>query len=547
MSLSRRQFVRSALSASVVSLLPFRFPLGVGAQAHAQVAGGREWPIQPVGPHSSRVFNGDEVERTHRVLWDIAGFIRQAGGLPPPSEDHEVVVVGGGIAGLTAAYALRDRRPLLLEQDSAFGGNSKGESVGPSVYSIGAAYIVAPKPGSPVARFLAELGLGPHARGENSSETTVFMNNRFAKGFWQAVTDPAARSSFDRFFRILVDFNHRFEASSGDEPWIMDLDKMTFQQWLNASVGSLHPHLHEYLQLYAWSSFTASLDEISAYQMLEFIASETGTLVAFPGGNAAIAQALYGRLRSSLGAGQVRSRSLVLRVQPEADHVLVSYLDPEGRLRTVRARTVVCAAPKFVAKHLVQGVPPEQARAMNSISYRGYVVANLILDQRVSSPSYELYCLTGEVPPSPTPRRQSQRPFTDVIFGSWAQHDRVDRSVLTIYKAFAFDGDRQYLFNPATHDKFRGQILEGAQPLLQALGLTPQNIQAVRMTRWGHSLPVAWRGMLASGVAERAHQPVAGRVFFANQDNWVNPSFETAFEEALRAAQGARGVLSHSS
>lgn len=539
MDLSRRQFVRTTLSATALSMLPFRFSL-----PRAQAFGGpSEYPIQPMSPVSSQTFNGDEVERTHRILWDVQGYIRQMGGIPAPSETHNVVVIGGGIAGLSAAYALRDQMPLLLEQDRAFGGNSKGEQIGNSSYSIGAAYVMAPRPNTPTARFFNELGILPYARPEHGKDTTVFMQNRFAKGLWQGVTDPAARASFEQFFAVLVEWNRRIEASTGDEPWVMELDKLTFEQWLTKTFGRVHPHILEYLQLYAWSSFTASIDELSAYQMLEFIAAETGTLLAFPGGNASIAQATYARLVATVGQARVRSRCIVVNVAVEQDSVLVTYADPEGKLKTVRALSVIFAAPKFVAKHVVQNLPEDQKKAMNSITYRGYVVANLLLDRRVPSPSFELFHLAGEVPPTPGPMRQSKRAFTDVVFGSWAQQDRTDRSVLSVYKAFAFDGDRSYLFNPATHDKFRGQILEGIQPLLQTLGLGPQNIQVVRMTRWGHSLPVAWRGLLASGVAEKAHQPVGGRLFFANQDNWANPSFECAFEEAITAAGHVHAVL----
>ena len=35
---------------------------------------------------------------------------------------YDTVIIGGGIAGLTAAYMLRDKNILLLEQEDRFGG-----------------------------------------------------------------------------------------------------------------------------------------------------------------------------------------------------------------------------------------------------------------------------------------------------------------------------------------------------------------------------------------------------------------------------------------
>ena len=35
---------------------------------------------------------------------------------------YDTVIIGGGIAGLTAAYMLRDKKLLLLEQEDRFGG-----------------------------------------------------------------------------------------------------------------------------------------------------------------------------------------------------------------------------------------------------------------------------------------------------------------------------------------------------------------------------------------------------------------------------------------
>lgn len=54
----------------------------------------------------------------------------------------------------------------------------------------------------------------------------------------------------------------------------------------------------------------------------------------------------------------------------------------------------------------------------------------------------------------------------------------------------------------------------------------------VRLTRWGHPLPLAEVGLVADGHCEAARRPIAGRVFFAHQDNWCSPAFEPSFATA---------------
>lgn len=41
----------------------------------------------------------------------------------------------------------------------------------------------------------------------------------------------------------------------------------------------------------------------------------------------------------------------------------------------------------------------------------------------------------------------------------------------------------------------------------------------------------------------RARSPIAGRIFFAEQDNWPAPAIETALTEALRTAPAVTAVL----
>jgi hypothetical protein len=75
------------------------------------------------------------------------------------------------------------------------------------------------------------------------------------------------------------------------------------------------------------------------------------------------------------------------------------------------------------------------------------------------------------------------------------------------------------------------------------MNLNETDIDGIRMTRWGHALPVAKVGAVASGLADQASQTIEDRIVFANQDNWLNPSFEVAFAAAQHSEKEIRRIL----
>src|SRR6185312_2478387 len=97
---------------------------------------------------------------------------------------------------------------------------------------------------------------------------------------------------------------------------VNELDNQSFTQWTAATFGRVHPHVEELFREYCWSSFGADMDEISAAQALYFLCSDLQTIAAFPGGNAAIAQALYQKLQGALPDGSLRPNCLVIDVTP---------------------------------------------------------------------------------------------------------------------------------------------------------------------------------------------------------------------------------------
>jgi hypothetical protein len=117
MARTRRDFIRYVVAGSVAAGCP------VDLELMAEPA-----------PDSPEV-HGEENEICHQVR-DGRRFRR-----PPISARYEIVIVGGGISGLSAAYFLKDRDYLLLEKDAHFGGNAYVEEFGGQAYATGSAFV----------------------------------------------------------------------------------------------------------------------------------------------------------------------------------------------------------------------------------------------------------------------------------------------------------------------------------------------------------------------------------------------------------------------
>lgn len=511
---------------------------------------GSNYSIQNVDYNNSSSidFNGDNINRPHEILWDLDNYVAGKGGWPTADRQIEVIVVGGGMSGLLSSYFLRKHKPLLLEQDTKLGGNSKGEIYNKSAYSIGAAYITVPDEGSDIQNFLKEIHLFEKAKLESEKDVQSFFKSSFVTGFWDGVTDPpraeefkAVASELSRIYNEeYPDIPFNLNGAIGIQQW-KDLDQISFQKWLTSKWPNLHPHIQEFFQVYAWSSFNGSIDELSALQMLNFLTAETVGVLAFPAGNSLMAFQLQKVLEQQ--SCPIESDAFVIQVKTTTDGVQVTYENGQGHLKAVLCKACVVAAPKFVASRIVPELTAEKINLIQKIPYRGYVVVNVILNKKIQTKSFDVFMLTGESPESPSAMNQSTRGFTDVCFGSWAQGDQVDESILSIYKPLPYDGARQFLFSPTAHQKSKNQILPDLEVYLQKLNLTLKDVKGIRLTRWGHSLPVACVGFLASGQLDMINQPISQKIYFANQDNFANPAFETSFAAAQKAANDILAIL----
>lgn len=509
-------------------------------------------PLRPIGQSDFATidFTGEDINRPHKILWDLDNYIQSKGGLPAFDQSANVVVVGGGVSGLSACHFLKDFSPILLEGSDHFGGNSRGESWKGNAFSIGAAYICKPEEGDEVEKFLNEIGISPSDfREEGDDEVSVLFKNKFLKGFWQGHSDEESRGQFSS---VLNKMKQIYDESYPDLPLFDDsaenrerfnqLDSQNFEEWLALEFPSLNSHIKELFCLYCWSSFGGDISEISAAQALNFITADLSGIQTLPGGNSALTQKLYQQLKNQLPKDSLRFGHFVLDIKHHDQGVDVAYEGPDGKIKVIRAKACLFAGNKKVAKHIIKQVDQEQSKAMEKISYRSYLVANVLLKKKIEAPAYDLFVIKDQIP-TDAKEEADKRMATDLIFANWADDAQANQTILTLYIPRAYQGAEHFLFSSFAHDKYKDKAIKKMQEWLGALELSMDDVEALRMTRWGHAMPLAKTGLISSGMLEKAHQTIAGKIFFAGQDNWANPCFETAFESARVESQKIKELL----
>ncbi len=450
----------------------------------------------------------------------------------------QVVIAGGGIAGLAAARALRlagIEDFVLLELEDQSGGNSRAGRLGGLACPLGAHYL--PLPGDAavhVQDLLEEFGLRRRMAGRWSYDDRHLCHSPqerlFFRGEWQEGLLPVhgvgegTLAQYARFAGRVAEAGREtaFAIPAATAPTTaahLALDAITFDAWL-AREGLHDAQLRWYLDYCCRDDYGMGTAAVSAWAGLHYFASRHGfhapgegderdAVLTWPEGNGWLAQRLAAPLGERLRAGRVVTRIAETRTGVEVDALSAD----SGRAERWTARHAVIALPAFVAARVLQVPPAFVQDAARHARYAPWIVANLLLRE-------------------PLQDRPGGAPAWDnVVYGAAglgyvdAGHQRLDPrpgpTVLSWYHAPGETARRQLLDTPWTHWLALARAeLAGPHPDLAG------KIARVEVARYGHAMRIP-----VPGTRARLQQlPLRGRrLSFAHAD-WAGYSiFEEAF------------------
>lgn len=477
---------------------------------------------------------------------------------PKPAQERKVavVIVGGGIAGLSAGWKLSKagfQDFEILELEPGVGGVSRSGENSITPYPWGAHYVPLPTEESrAVKELFEELGI---IEGHTASGRPVYQEKYlcfspqerlYIHGRWQEGLLPVLGATrrdldqFQRFKEMVLDFKRRRGkdgrkaftipmAISSQDPDLLALDRVSFREFLHRQGLDSTP-LHWYANYACRDDYGCHYGKVSAWAGFHYFCSRDGggdsdenTVLTWPEGNGWIVKKLEAKVKA-----RVKTHSLVYRLTDKGKEVLVDAYSPkENTSIRIRARQVICSFPRAFAPYMIEGTSRDDSSFLKEFQYSPWMVANLSL--------------------SSTPRENSGMPLAwdNVIFDSpslgyvVATHQslatHLSRTVLTYYHAMVGEPpaeERTRLLGISWVEWVDFILRDLAKPHPEIREL----ITRLDIFRWGHAMVQPRVGFIWGDARERAALP-RGNIHFAHSDLSGFSLFEEAQYRGVLAAE----------
>lgn len=483
-----------------------------------------------------------------------------------PPQRYPVIIVGGGVAGLSAAWRFLKagfRDFLLLELENNPGGTSSSGTSKIVAYPWGAHYIPVPlKSNQTLLSLFDEMGLleGYDNEGEpivaeqflcRDPEERLFYRGRWYEGLYLAAgASRDDQAQFDAFHKE-IDYWAAWRdsrdrrafaipmATASDDAEVTALDKITMAEWMK-SKGWTSSRLYWLVDYSCRDDYGATIENTSAWAGLFYFVSrvkksgkEAQPLVTWPEGNGHLVNHLYSKVKDNVRLGWAVAE-LIPTIENTTKNanknnregVQLIAVDHSGSSATsLIAEQVIFAAPQFLAKYLIRPYRDNTPDHIAKFEYSPWMVANLTLKDRPVT-------------------RGAPLAWDNVIYDSPA----LGYVVATHQKGIDYGPTIFTYYYPMAEmniDAARKKLLAGdwhswADVALTDLSRAHHDIRALTerldVMRWAHAMIRPHANFVWGGARKKAQQPFRN-IHFAHSDLSGVALFEEAFYQGIRAAE----------
>ena len=437
---------------------------------------------------------------------------------PAVSARHDIVIVGGGVSGLSAAYFLQHRDILLLEKEPHWGGNAYIMEYDGVPYATGSAFL---DKSEDAYHFAKEIGLEPLPvnNWDGSIINQEFVPDTWGDGLDKLPYSPQVRDGFKKFKSdmLAIDIEKR--------------QKELFVVPFSSFIKGYPDEVKQWWDNYGPSNWGAATDDTAALIGIYETQAISGPKrkderYTWAGGLGAITKKLAETLQPRL-TDRMQTGATIVSVISDKNEVQVTYMQGD-ELKTVAAKAVIMASPKFITRRILQGLPQAQDDAMKQIRYIPYAVVNLIFDKTVFNKGYDTWCPGNR--------------FSDVIVADWVVRNqpgyKQKYNILSCYTPL-LEEERSSLLTETGARKVAEAVLHDFQKLQANTNVDPLEVHIYRR---GHPLYMS-TPKLYTELQPLVRQPM-DRVFFANTDSEGPVSTTSSgIAAAQRAAKEAEARL----
>lgn len=512
---SRRQFIKTVLLASGAVITDWGEIATAATSARANVRTG-----------------GLNFKDAHDILRDRKRTLA----FPAPRSEVDCVIVGAGMSGLAAAWRLKKegRSFIILDGEPVIGGAARAGEWRGQKYAMGSAYFVTND--GVFKEIYDDIKL---TRTPTAEDALWYGPDEMFVDFWRddviAQLPIAAREQegFKRFRDGLIKFDGlpEYPLTKASPEKIARYDNMTTREYL-AQYNA--PELTAWMNQYCLSSCGASVDEVNAYCFLNFYSGEFGSSFdlpryTFPGGMVGLSE----QFKKHLGRSAMKTDCLVLGVENVGTGVVVRYIDAHGQTASVRGRTAILATQKRITHNLVLGMPREQNDLCAQVRYAPYITVNLLCSRPMfPQRAFDVWM------------NHPGLIFTDMVDGSQVGDALAGKEGRTT-GPFTYcvyvprpESERKNFQEPENLVKIAQQVADQLEHVYPG---SRDAIAEMHVFAFGHTMVIPWLG--SHTLFHPAVSRPVGNIHFANTDNDLSPSVESAIANGHDVAETVLGIM----